>query len=208
MNKSENNTSDPLLVRMANKLLHDQQELDELALQFALGKAEAAERFEALKHNVHHAIRDFKHRLTIEGKHGREVTQQMLDRLQDLETTLAGGLASTKEKFQEQKAIILKKMEAVTKAIREDGMHKTADLYATVAEKARLKLDLFEKKFSEKKLEISDEFKEEMTHARAKIDQLIEKSKDVKEDVAERLDEFNDEVRIAYDHLKKVFKAL
>lgn len=208
MKNAESNTNDPLLVRIANQLLHDQQELDELAVQFALGKAEASERFEAAKHNMNNAIRDFKHRLTVEGKHGKDATLQMLDRLQALEASLAAGLAGTKEKFLEQKAIILEKLEDVTQTIRSEGMQKTADLYSTTVEKARLQMALFEKKFSEKKLELSEEFREEMTQARSKIDQLIEGAKDAKEDLGERFEQFNDEVHIAYEHLKKAFKAL
>lgn len=209
MEQTEKKTNDPILVRIAKQLLRDQQELDELALQFALGKAEAGERFEALKENMKEAIRDFRQRLRTDARQGMEATEQLMNRLDQLEESLADGIAENMEKFREQKTRILGKLDEVTKSIElEKGLQKTAELYHTTVEKARLQMALFEKKFTEKSIEVGDEFREEMKQAREKIKQLVEKATDAREDLGDRFEHFNDELHIAYDHLKKAFKAL
>lgn len=209
MEKTANKTNDPILVRIANQLLRDQQELDELAVQFALGKAEAGDRFEALKENMKDAIRDFRQRVRTDTRHGVEATEQLMNHLDQLEESLADGIAENMDKFREQKNRILGKLDDVAKSIElEKGLQKTAELYNATVEKARLQMTLFEKKFSEKSIELGNEFREEMKQAREKIDLLVQKTTDAREDLGERFEHFNDELHIAYDHLKKAFKAL
>jgi len=50
----------PVLQRIADQLLVAQQEIDDLALQLALGKAEAREKFQEVKKEFRHHVAEFK----------------------------------------------------------------------------------------------------------------------------------------------------
>ena len=202
-NESEIKT---LLVRIADQLLKDQQELDELAVQFALGKTEVSDRFEKLKTDMKLQLQEYRKRLAhIE----IQVPQKVSEQLNHLEASLAKGAAVTKEKFIEQKEQIVNRLEELRVEMDLDGrLEKSAELFTTAAEKAQLQMELFEKQYHDKKIELGEEFRQEMKHARDKIDDLLVQAKDVKEEIGDRMEQFNDEIKIAYAHLKKAFKSL
>ena len=62
--------------------------------------------------------------------------------------------------------------------------------------------------WAQKKTGLTEEFKDEMNHAREKINTLLAKAKEKKDDMDLKLENFNDEIHLSYEHLKKAFKAL
>ena len=57
---SKKSTPKPLLSRIAEQLVKDQQELDHLAVQLSLGKVEIKDKFEALKQKLKASVHEFK----------------------------------------------------------------------------------------------------------------------------------------------------
>lgn len=62
----------PILVKIADQLLRDQEELDLLAVQISLGKAEVKDKFEEAKKQLKKSVQEFKETLTSEYEQTRD----------------------------------------------------------------------------------------------------------------------------------------
>ncbi len=199
----------PVLVRMAEQLLKDQVELDALALQFSLGKAEVKDKFEETKKQLKKSILEFRETLASEFKLNKEWTDTFKLKLTELENQLSKGRAESKVMFDEQKKAILKELGDLKNEMRKNPeARKLADYFASVAGRTEVQLDLFERKMAEGKKELTREFQEEMKKAGIKINSLLAGLKERKEDADFKLSNFSDEIRLSYDHLKKAIREL
>ncbi|MFD2962332.1 MULTISPECIES: hypothetical protein [Olivibacter] len=61
----------PILVKIANQLLKDQQDLDSLAVQLSLGKAEAKDKFREVKSEFKEKLQDLKNTISAEFEEGK-----------------------------------------------------------------------------------------------------------------------------------------
>lgn len=195
-----------ILVRIAEQLKKGQEELDALAVQFSLGKAEVKDKFEEAKKQMRNSILDFKEVLA--DRKDNWVTR-VKDKLDDLDEMLDKGKAETKAKFAEQKKSITERLNQLRNEVRENPeAENLANHFTAATEKMKLQLALLEKKIGEEKKELTEEFKEEMGKARTKIDSIVARTKEMKEDVDLKLEHFSEEIQLSYDHLKKAIKAL
>lgn len=204
--KTNNENQKPILVKIADQLLKDQQELDHLAVQLSLGKVEVKEEFEKTKSKMKNSLHEFKVELN------SEIDQDyaFLDSsLTDLENELDEGEAKTKEIFLKQKKNILKKLETVKIEIENNpNILKIADFFTSAAIKTKLQLEILEKNFDEKKAELTAEYNQEMITAQEKINAIISKLKEKQEDANLKWENFKDEIHISYEHLRKAIHAL
>jgi len=199
----------PILVKIADQLLKDQQELDLLAVQISLGKAEVKDRFEEAKKQMKKSIREFKEVLSFDKNSNKDWANSIRIKLNELEGQLAKGKVESKKVFDEQKQIILKEIEELRNEIKMNpDAVKLAHYFTAATEKIKLQMDLFEKNMGAKKTGLTEEFKDEMNHAREKINTLLAKANKKKDDMDLKLENFNDEIHLSYEHLKKAFKAL
>ncbi len=198
----------PFLVRIANRLVKDQQELDELALQLALGKAEANDKFEEAKKKMKKRVRKVTASVSSKFEQNTEWVQSLKGKLSDLAGHLGKGKAETPESFNEQKERILKGLNEVDHEIQQrPEASKLSRSFNVASEKIQLQMDLFEKKLGAEKKELTEEFHEEMDKAKKKIHSIASRIKEKKDDVDEKLDEFGDDIRDSYDQLKKAIKS-
>jgi hypothetical protein len=206
MEKVKQENPKQILVRIADQLKKGQEELDALAVQFSLGKAEVKDKFEEVKKQMRNSILDYKEVLA--DRKENWVTR-VKDKLDDLDQLLDKGKAETKVKFEEQKKNITEKLNQLKNEVRQNPeAENLVNHFTAAAEKMKLQLALLEKKIGEEKKELTEEFKEEMGKARTKIDSIIARTKEMKEDVDLKLDHFTDEIQLSYEHLKKAIKAL
>ena len=197
----------PVLEKIADRLVAVQQELDELVVQFALGKAEGKEKFEEIKKEFRQRVSEFKKLL--DSPSSSLLTPEARQKIEELETQLALGKAETKELFEEQKKKILKTLahvEAEVKAWINAG--KLPDDFSHEVEKFKLKLEIIRLRFSLKKFEVKDAFKERMQDARIKIEKMTSGIKSKLKDGSSKYNDFRDEMSIAYKHLKKALSDL
>src|SRR5690349_18101063 len=158
--KDERNTSEkPVLQKIADRLLDVQQELDELVVQFALGKAEGKEKFEEIKKEFRQRVAEFKKLL--EAPASGLLTPETRQKIEALEVQLALGKAETKELFEEQKEKILKTLSHIeSEIVTWVKSGKLPDDFSHDVEKFKLKLEIIRLKFTLKKFEVKDAFKE------------------------------------------------
>ncbi|WKL43085.1 hypothetical protein [Flavobacterium sp. ZE23DGlu08] len=204
--KTNNEIQKPILVKIADQLLKDQQELDYLAVQLSLGKSEVKKEFEKTKLKMKNSLHEFRVELN------SEIDQEyaFLDSsLTDLENELDEGEAKTKEMFLKQKKNILKKLEAVKIEIESNpSVLKVADFFTSASIITKLQLEILEKNFDKKKVELTAEYNEEMITAQEKINSIISKLKEKQEDANLKWENFKDEIHISYEHLRKAIQVL
>jgi hypothetical protein len=151
--KDEIKTTDkPVLQKIADKLIAAQQELDELVVQFALGKAEGKEKFEEIKKEFRQRVAEFKQLL--DAPAAGLLTPETRRKIEELELQLALGKAESKELFEEQKKKILKTLSHVEAEIKTwINSGRLPDDFSHDIEKFKLKLEIIRLKFDLKKFE-------------------------------------------------------
>lgn len=202
----ENNRK-PILVKIAEQLLKDQQELDDLAVQLSLGKLEFADKFKDVKKEMKDSVAKFRQMLKAEYQHILGIGNTIDEKLNELELELAENVSETKQIFKEQTKSILKKIEDVIIETKKYPS-EVSDYFNLAAEKIKLQIELLERKSEIKKIEITKEFKDEMKSANEKVNAFISKIKEKGNEVDMTMENFSAEFRLSYDHLKKAIKAL
>lgn len=206
--KEEMKTSEkPVLQKIADKLVGVQKELDELVVQFALGKAEGKEKFEEIKKEFRQRVSEFKKLL--DDPAAGLLTPETRQKIEELEVQLALGKAESKELFEEQKKKILKTLSHVEEGIKNwVTSGKVPTDFAHDIEKFKLKLEIIRLKFNLKKFEVKDEFKERMSDARREIEKITTGIGIKLKDGSSKYSDFRDEMSLAYKHLKKAVSDL
>lgn len=205
--ESSKDKKQPFLVRIADRLVKDQQELDEMAVQLALGKAEAKDKFEEVKKQMRKRIRKISDKVEIEIEEGKDWAQSLQTKLSNLREKLKKDKAETPEALHQQKQEIVTGLNEVEKEMEKSGKSRFSRSFALASEKIKLQMDLLDKKWDAGKKEISEEFKEEMGKAKQKLNTISAKLKDKADDVDDRFDDFKDDVRDAYENLKRAVKS-
>lgn len=205
--KTEVKPTEKILIRIADKLSEAQQEIDELAVQLALGKAEAKDKFEELKKEFRSRLNEFKHYLTVSSSDKELSGVRTI--VENLEKDLGQGEASTKEAFTSQQKDIL-----TTTASLQDTLEKKSEVSSTShdfmheLEKFKIKLEILQLKFGLKKMEIKDEFRDRMDDARKYVDKIRERVKEGMITGKDKYEDFREEIQLAYKHFRKALKEL
>lgn len=206
--KEDQRTSEAtILVQIAEKLLEAQKEIDELVLQFALGKAEARDKFEETKKEFRARVAEF--RKSNLGSMVSEAAEKLKGALEELELQLNLGKADSKDKFEEQRT----KIEAVIDRLRAEGREfKDQVLHREnlehEIEKFKLKLEVIRLRFELTKFEVRDSFKESMQEVRRKIEKTTAKIKDKLSPEESVLDGIRKEAQNIYKHLRKAVQSI
>lgn len=196
----------PILVKIAEQLLKDQQELDLLAVQLSLGKAEAKDKVNEAKAELKRKIHDLKVWFATEYEENSEWAKTTNLILDDLDSKL---IDSVEDHFETSKRDILSALEKLENQIKKNPAAQKISILLTVySEKVRLQFEILEQNIEGKKLEVSENFKEKLDEVRKKIDSIIERFDEKKEEADLKLEVFKDEIAVVYDHLKKAFRAL
>lgn len=204
--KERAGTDATLLVKIADKLLEAQREIDELVLQLALGKAEARDKFEETKQEFRTRVAEF--RVTNVGTEVSATSKKLKGLLEELEVQLALGKADTREMFEEQKEKIegiVEKVRAEFKKLKLEVLDK--EHLEHEFEKFKLKLEVLRLRFQLKKFEVRDSFKESMHEAKKKIEQTASRLKE-KVGPEPTFNTFQKEVKGIYKHLRKVVESI
>jgi len=207
MNTTTSTTEKSTLVKIAEKLLQAQQELDELAVQLALGKAEAKDKFEEIKHEFAIRVNELKQMISTNSR-SQEVTD-LLARIETLDALLNVGKAETPDSFEVQKRKIIEAIGEIEDRIRHKFLTLVdANHFTNEFEKFKLKLEIIRLKFVVKKFEVKDGFRAGMKIAHKEITGIVEGTEHQFKKVRDKYDDFTEEISTTYKHLKKAVKKL
>ncbi|HEX6893398.1 MAG TPA: hypothetical protein VF141_21955, partial [Chryseolinea sp.] len=203
----QSTTDTTLLVKIADKLLEAQREIDELVLQCALGKAEARDTFEEAKKEFRSRVGEFK--TTSLGAKVSGLTSNLKGSLEELDVQLSLGKADSKEMFEEQKKkieVVINKLRSELKEIKDevfDREHLEHEI-----ETFKLKMEVLRLRFELKKFEVRDSFKSGMQQVKRKIEQTASKLNDKLSTEKNALEVFREESRDVYKRLRKVIESI
>lgn len=180
-------------------------DLEELELQFALGKAEAKDRFELLKKKFNSFIQEADDKLD----DASEWMKELRTKLDELRLQLALGKAETKDAFDAQRKKINIKIQEVENYINSHpGLLKIYDFLIIEFERIKVELEILAANFKISSLKTEDSLKKR----REEMDKIVSQLKDSleKHGVGEEKENwsghFKKEISEAYGHLKSAFK--
>lgn len=182
-----------------------QQEIEEFALQFTLGKAEAADMFQEIRKEFNTKLNEWRNAIHETKDDSAENIKQLFDEMQ---IQLALGKSEVKEAYLEQR----KKIDHLI-SVLESEIQNQPQLKYLLPEikleviKLKLKLQIIGIDFKLRKNDLSRSIHEELNKLRTNVSYFLKNESDGSHRVKERVDHFNAEIEKAYDHIKKAFKS-
>jgi hypothetical protein len=193
-----------ILLEVKEKLQTARQELDELTVQLALGKAEARDKFDEIKRDFLKRIQELNQTLGIDGN-----TNEVNQKIEALEEHLRVNEANTKDSWDNRIKNIFTSLEEVKSVFAKKlkTVHLNTNFEHEV-EMFTLKLEILRLKFGLKKFEVKEGFRSRMETARKAIESLAGKVGGGIKGNQRKLSDFRDEAQIAYKHFRKALQAL
>lgn len=186
-----------------------QQEIEELALQFSLGKAEAADKFEEIKKDFNGKANEWKKVFAEPKTFNKEKAATLKAKFEALQVQLALGKAEAKDLFEEQRKKILNSIHEIEVEMKGNpGMNERLSEFKSEIEKFKLKMEILKLKFDLKKFDAEDKFKEAMTVAKIKINKLSDKAEEKWDERKKKYADAGQEIDLVFKHLKKAVSKL
>jgi len=190
-------------------LKQTQQELEEMALQFSLGKAEAADKFEETKKEFKTKIHAWKGLFQEQSEQGKQNVQKVIASLEEAQVQLSLGKAEAKEAFEKQKKNIIQSLDTLERAIKANPtMNEWMIEVKSESERLKLKLEILKLKYELKKFRITDDFKSAMKDVKNETEKVLDKVEEKWDDTKSRYTDFSDEMSHVYKHFNKAIKSL
>ena len=209
METTTKTAASPLAEKIGKGLQKAQQEIEEMVVQFALGTAEAKDKFDELKKEVHAKTGEWKTLVSELTDIGKEKVIFLKSKLEELQVQLTLGKADALDAFELQRKNIVKVIDEIEREIKSIPQLKgQLDTLRNEMEKFKIKMEIIKLKFELKKFDVKDGFKEEMTSAKLRIDKFVDQIRAKVEHVKDRYTDFEDEIDIAYKHLRKAVGKL
>ena len=204
MNEQVKPTKKTVLLNLADRLIEAQQELDELTLQLALGKAEASVKFEEVKKQFSDRLNNLRRAFATQKI--ENLSKEIMTKLDELERVLNGGKVEDKAKFVAQKKLIVKSLIAFENEVKK-RLHENLDAqhFAHEIENFKLKMEILRLRFVLKRFVIKDDIKSNMDGARKKVTNLIETAREKVRTGGKRIVAVQKGVKRAYRKAEKAF---
>lgn len=195
--------------RISKILKATQQEVEELAVQFSLGKAEAALKFEEIKKEFNAKSNEWKNSFVKTEEAGQDAFMKMKGKLEELQLQLSLGKAEGKELFEEQRKKIVHAIHDLQNEYRSNPeWNEKLSEFNEEVEKFKLKLEMLKMKFEDKSFQVKEGFQKEMLNAKIEIDQFLNKAEEKFEKAGKKYSNFSKEISSVYNHLKNAVKKL
>ncbi|HRG79406.1 MAG TPA: hypothetical protein PL167_07330 [Cyclobacteriaceae bacterium] len=205
--KTEETTETNILQKVTEKLLAAQQEIDELALQLALGKADARDKFEEIKSEFRLKVGELKNILANPAEN--YLSPEVKAKIEELELQLALGKADSKDLFEGQKKKIMNALTNLEEDIQKNWRRiKAPDFFVHEVEQFKLKMEILRLRFRLKKFDVRDDYRTRMQTVRREIKKMTTKAKDRINARQEKYDDFKFEISLAYKHIKNAVESL
>lgn len=167
-------------------------EIEEFQLQFALGKAEAKDKYEIIKKDLNHFI----HETSLKVDNNLDKASEYKTKFEELQLQLSLGKADTIDTFKTQKSKIIKVIEEIEYLIKHNKVNQEyVPALKIELEKFKVKLDVLYVSYGieSKKKAFGDT-----------IDEL--KAKYIKKEDKNNWEHFSNEIENSFKHFKDAFK--
>lgn len=190
------------LVSVAENLLAAQQEIDELMLQLALGKAEAKDKFQELKKDFKASMASLK--LQILSFNGSGLTKRTQDAIEQLEAALEKPEASNLVDFDAQRTKLLALVETIQHDVeRWLNDKQLSHEFINEFEKFKLKLEILKLKFALKKFEVKDSVRDYFKSSSSVLQKVRDHAEEVIKDGEDVWLKAKETIHDSYKSLRK-----
>lgn len=185
--------------------------IENLELQFHLGKSEAKEEFEKQKKNLLKWVDGASEKLRVTKDLSEEQIENIRTSLESLRVQLALGKAETEDQLKEQETKLKRSLEQLrsdmdlvfkTTTKRSDNFLEDASL---LLHDYQIRLDILRVQMHLAKAETAQELEEKKRQARLKLAEIRTELNKKAEDASEQWDHFSEEMLKAWGHVKKAF---
>ena len=196
------------LSTLEESMLKVQRDIDELALQLSLGKADAKDKFEEIKKEFEVKLSSLKHLLN------KVVINQFVPirlewKLQDLELQLRSHNGVSRESLEAQcSALVAATIDLGRDVAGVFQKAKTSNYFRHEVETFLLKLEIIRLKFGIKQFKIRNSFRSNMRGAKRLIRQISCKVQGAESTARNGKREAKKEIAVVYKHLKSAVKNL
>lgn len=209
METGNKNNSGTIREKFSEVINKTRQEVEELALQFSLGKAEASDKFEEIKKEFNSRIQEWKLSIKDEDSELNQSIHKLKAGVDELQLQLKLGKAEAKDFFEKQRTGIIQAMDNLENELRSHPRwNSLLSDFKNEGDKLRLKLEILQLKFELKKFRITDDFKSMMSQVQTEASKVLEKAEEKWDNTRSKYTDFNDEMSLVYKHLKKAIKSL
>lgn len=165
------------LVSVAENLLTAQQEIDDLMLQLALGKAEAKDKFEELKKDFKASMASLK--LQVISFTDAGLNNKTQDAIEQLENALEKPVANSLIEFEAQRTKLLALVEIIQNEVEEWLTSKQlSHEFINEFEKFKLKLEILNLKFALKRFEVKESVQDFFKDSAKALRRIVDSAED------------------------------
>ncbi len=182
-----------------------QKRLEELKLQFSLGKIDATDSFEKQKDHLRTLVVTLKENLDKATDVAEEKTKEMKAKLEELQLQLTLGKADGMEAFEIQK----KKIELAMHEVYLEGkktfnvnFNQALQLFDNNAQAFKTGLEIVKLQFSLGKMDAKDEAEQARKAINDKMNELTEQYKSMQQTAMKSLEDFNTQMKEGYEKMK------
>ncbi len=177
-------------------------ELEEFRLQFALGKAEAVDKYEETKNSFNNIIADFKIKLN----ECNAKAIELKGKLDELMVQLALGKATTKDTFYEQRKNISKAIQEIEDFILRNPLGlKLQSRLKLELEMFKIKMEILHLQFALAKMDAKDTFESQKKEFYEKMEDFKHSFLKHETELKDNREHFSKEMNEVYIHLKNAF---
>lgn len=185
---------------IVNGLRKAANELEELQVQIALGKAEVKDIFENVKKELRERIEQLKSKIR-QAKTQKDILP-FVNALEDLQVQLALGAAETREAFEQQRKHILDSMNALESKLMICAPGRQAAKIQLELEKFKAKLQLISLKYQLRKISLEYDLQQKRNELDHKLQVIKTKLAIKEEQVKNKWQHFRNEIKEAFHHLE------
>ena len=181
-----------------------QTEIDELRVKINLGKMNGAELFEELKKELKESFHHITHEVKQEGK---EISDSLISNIESLMVQLALGKAEALDSYEEQKTKIDKAITQLEQNVRDSRCKLSYAMKIKIhneIEKFRLKMEVLQIRYELGRLDLKDNVETKKQNFKKEFDELLA---NVKDEAADKVEEYGNNLRDAYESLRKSLQS-
>lgn len=182
-----------------------QKSIEELKMQFSLGKMDAADAFEKQKDAMRNMVVNLKEQLDKATDVAEEKVAELKAKLEELKVQLALGKADGTDAFEMQKKKIELAMHEVYvegKKIFNNNYTQLLQLFDNNAQAFKTGLEIVKLQFSLGKMEAKEEAENARKEIQEKMQELSDQFKATQQTAMQNLEEFNKQMKEGFEKMK------
>jgi hypothetical protein len=184
-----------------------QKRLEEMQLQFTLGKMDAGDAFEGQKTHFRNMLETMKQNLDKGTDLAEEKAQELKTKLEELRVQLALGKADGMDAFEAQRLKIDHAMNEFYQTGRknfDETYKRSLTMFDHNAEAFKTGMDIVKLQFTLAKMEAKEEMHEKQKEIGDKMLELNQQFKTIQQTAMENIDEVNKTLRENFERMKAV----